>query len=53
VYPGVRGPLLLPSDYIRKYYIFIYMACLFDFNFAFVLVFETGVLCYSCGSGAV
>jgi hypothetical protein len=19
VYPGVRGPLLLPSDYIRKY----------------------------------
>jgi hypothetical protein len=20
VYPGVRGPLLLPSDYIRKYF---------------------------------
>jgi len=22
VYPGVRGPLLLPSDYIRKYSLF-------------------------------
>ncbi len=22
VYPGVRGPFLLPSDYIRKYYFF-------------------------------
>jgi hypothetical protein len=22
VYPGVRGPLLLPSDYIRKYFLF-------------------------------
>jgi len=21
VYPGVRGPLLLPSDYIRKYFL--------------------------------
>ncbi len=20
VYPGVRGPLLMPSDYIRKYF---------------------------------
>jgi hypothetical protein len=24
VYPGVRGPLLLPSDYIRKYYFFFF-----------------------------
>ncbi len=23
VYPGVRGPLLLPSDYIRKYFLCI------------------------------
>ena len=22
VYPGVRGPLLLPSDYIRKYFLY-------------------------------
>jgi hypothetical protein len=50
----VRGPLLLPSDYIRKYffYICIELGYLFS-NLRFVLVFETGVLCYSCGSGAV
>jgi hypothetical protein len=24
VYPGVRSPLLLPMDYIRKYPFFIY-----------------------------
>ncbi len=29
VYPGVRGPLLLPSDYIRKY-IFQFGGVLFD-----------------------
>jgi hypothetical protein len=23
VYPGVRGPLLLPSDYIRKYIFYV------------------------------
>jgi hypothetical protein len=54
VYPGVRGPLLLPSHYIRKYFfffLFIYMACLCCFNFAFVVVFKTGILYYSCGSG--
>ncbi len=34
VYPGVRGPLLLPSDYIRKYSS-IYMACSYCCNFAF------------------
>ncbi len=31
VYPGVRGPLLLPSDYICKYF-FIYI-CLFNLQF--------------------
>ena len=30
VYPGVRGPLLLPSDYIRKYF-FSIRRCLFCF----------------------
>jgi hypothetical protein len=34
VYPGVRGPLLLPSDYIRKY--FLYRACLCILNLVFV-----------------
>ena len=31
VYPGVRSPLLLPTDYIRKYpfYFYVYIACLF------------------------
>ncbi len=29
MYPGVRSPLLLPTDYIRKYSsIYIYIACL-------------------------
>jgi hypothetical protein len=31
VYPGVRGPLLLPSDYIRKYFFSIW-------RFLFVLI---------------
>ncbi len=48
VYPGVRGPLLLPSDYIRKFFFFLYRACLFIFNLVFVLVFVTGSSCYSC-----
>ncbi len=46
VFPGVRSPLLLPTDYIRKYsfiYVCIYIACLFSFNFAFVVVFKTGI----------
>jgi len=51
VYPGVRGPLLLPSDYIRKYF-YIELVYLFSI-LVFVLVFETGVSCYSCDSGAV
>ena len=42
VYPGVRGPLLLPSDYIRKYFLyrgflinvpFIVRACICDRGF--------------------
>jgi hypothetical protein len=28
VYPGVRSPLLLPTDYIRKYFFHIYITCL-------------------------
>jgi hypothetical protein len=37
VYPGVRGPLLLPSDYIRKYFsIYVYMyISLFFFKLQF------------------
>jgi hypothetical protein len=33
VYPGVRGPLLMPLDYIRKY--FVFRACIFIFNLVF------------------
>ncbi len=29
VYPGVRGPLLLPSDYIRKYFCNLEVSYLF------------------------
>ena len=42
VFPGVRSPLLLPTDYIRKYSsIYVYIYSLFIFNFAFVVVFKT------------
>jgi hypothetical protein len=46
VYPGVRGPLLLPSDYIRKYFLyrgfiinfpFNVRACICDRNFSLQL----------------
>jgi hypothetical protein len=46
VYPGVRGPLLLPSDYIRKYFLyrgfvinfpFIVRACICDRGFSLQL----------------
>jgi hypothetical protein len=41
VYPGVRGPLLLPSDYIRKYFFFILeVSCLFR-NFVLLIVYLT------------
>jgi hypothetical protein len=51
VFPGVRGPLLLPSDYIREYS--------FSVNFLFILhygVFDYFFDCdfyFSCYSGAV
>jgi hypothetical protein len=45
VYPGVRSPLLLPTDYIRKYIFFSYLQ--FSLGFVFVVVFKTGSLCYS------
>jgi hypothetical protein len=47
VYPGVRSPLLLPTDYIRKY---IFHICIAFLSFVFVVVFKTGLLCYSLGS---
>jgi hypothetical protein len=51
VYPGVRGPLLLPSYYIRKYsFLYISIACYLGF-IVFVVAFKTGILFYSCGSG--
>jgi hypothetical protein len=41
VYPGVRGPLLLPSDYIRKYFFFYSeVSCLF-LNLVLLVVFLT------------
>ncbi len=52
VYPGVRGPLLLPSDYIRKYIFFREASYLF-FNLVFSIVFVTLIFYYSCDSGAV
>ena len=42
VYPGVRGPLLLPSDYIRKYFFYMEFFYLF-FDLVLVIVFVTGV----------
>jgi hypothetical protein len=48
VYPGVRSPLLLPTDYIRKYIFFSYVQLFLSFVFA--VVFKTGLLCYSLGS---
>ncbi len=41
VFPGVRSPLLLPTDYIRKYS-FTHIYSLFILNFVFVVVFKTG-----------
>ncbi len=51
VYPGVRGPLLLPSDYIRKY--FSFGGILFVFYFDAVVVFLAFDFYYSCDAGAV
>ncbi len=53
MYPGVRGPLLLPSDYIRKYFFFnSEVSCLF-LNLVLLVVFLTLILYYSCDAGAV
>ncbi len=52
VYPGVRGPLLLPSDYIRKY-IFLREASFLSSILGFSIVFLTLIIYYSCDSGAV
>ena len=51
VYPGVRGPLLLPSDYIRKY--FLCGVSLFIFRFDACYCICDWDFCYSCDSGAV
>ncbi len=40
VYPGVCGPLLLPSDYIRKYF-FLRDASYLFLNLVFLIVFVT------------
>jgi hypothetical protein len=39
VYPGVRSPLLLPTDYIRKYNLFSYV-WLFFLSVVFAVVFK-------------
>ncbi len=46
VYPGVRSPLLLPTDYIREYIFFSYVWSFF-LEILFVVVFKTGLFCYS------
>jgi hypothetical protein len=51
VYPGVRGPLLLPLDYIRKYF-YIELVYLFSI-WCFSIVFVILIFYYSCDSGAV
>ncbi len=38
VYPGVRGPLLLPSDYIRKYFFLRDVPYVF-FNLVFLCMY--------------
>ena len=38
VYPGVRGPLLLPSDYIRKYFSLCEVLYVF-FNLVFLCLY--------------
>jgi hypothetical protein len=41
VYPGVRGSLLLPSDYIRKYFLSIWMCFFLFFNLVLLVVILT------------
>jgi hypothetical protein len=42
VYPGVRSPLLLPTDYIRKYSSIYVIYSLFTLSLAFAVVVKTG-----------
>jgi hypothetical protein len=37
VYPGVRSPLLLPTDYIRKYFSIYVYSLLYSFGSVVVL----------------
>ena len=53
VYPGVRGPLLLPSDYIRKYFFFNSEMFLFVFYFGASGCNFDSDFYYSCDAGAV
>jgi hypothetical protein len=53
VYPGVRGPLLLPSDYIRKYILFYVKLLFLSLVSGFPIGFVTLIIYYSCDSGAV
>ena len=41
VYPGVRGPLLLPSDYIRKYFFYVTLLIYSSIWCFFFIVFVT------------
>ncbi len=41
VYPGVRGPLLLPSDYIRKYFFFNLEVSYLFLSLSLLVVFMT------------
>ena len=52
VYPGVRGPLLLPSDYIRKYFAFIWRCLICFLIWCFWFIFDSDFY-YSCDAGAV
>jgi hypothetical protein len=52
VYPGVRGPLLLPSDYIREYFFSIWR-CLICFLFGAPGCILDSDFYYSCDAGAV
>jgi hypothetical protein len=41
VYPGVRGPLMLPSDYIRKYFFFSLEVSYLFLNLVLLVAFLT------------
>jgi len=49
VYPGVRSPLLLPSDYIRKYFPIYSLLCSFGSVFVLKTVLLTLQLWLQCG----